>query len=676
MIGVVILCTITPYNNYALANTDMIGSHLPVGLLMLMVAFILLINAPLHRYAPRQALQGGELAVALGMMLVGCALPSVGLMRYLPGHLVAMFHHSALSLEAAELMRRMNLPDWVFPRFTEHDPALRGNEPIVRDFYSRIVLDDPTFLNRLLAIPWSDWLMPALSWGVFFLLLATATLTLTIIFRRQWVENERLPFPLAQIYLSLIETPEEGRALNSLFRSPMLWGTIITVFVLHGFNGLSRYFPQYVPAIPLDYNLEGVLADSPLRFAQREFQRQFVFFTLIGITYFLQSKVAFSLWFFFLMSQLARVFYGQQQAMITEAMERDQIFGAAIPFAAVVLWVGRHHLRVVIGQMFRLPRPGEPQGRYLPYAAAGWGFVLSLIGLVIWLWLAGASIVGGIVIVLMLMLIYLVLMRIVAETGMLYVLIPITVHRPFQLALTELPGGIEARTTLPSFFYAAKFSGMLTHDTRESLGPFVMHAMRVADSAAYDGVRHWRKAVGFTGCLVLALVVAFVVSGAATLYAHYSTAHTLDRAQVAPIGVWGSQILPKVMAIDQTVAYQPDRGGPPEPHNPTGHFLFGAGLTAFLSIMRLRYEAWPFHPVGFILAYTWGLKQVWFSIFLGWLAKVLILRFGGSSAFRSVKPLFMGLILGEALSAGFWLIVTLILAWLGLDYHAIRLLPA
>ena len=35
------------------------------------------------------------------------------------------------------------------------------------------------------------------------------------------------------------------------------------------------------------------------------------------------------------------------------------------------------------------------------------------------------------------------------------------------------------------------------------------------------------------------------------------------------------------------------------------------------------------------------------SIFIGWLLKILILRYGGARLFRQVTPFFLGLIVGD-----------------------------
>ena len=79
LLGVVIVCGLTPFNDYAMANSTFVGFNLPVGLMSLTLAFIVLVNGPLSRYVPRYAFSGGELAVAFSMALVSCAFPSSGL---------------------------------------------------------------------------------------------------------------------------------------------------------------------------------------------------------------------------------------------------------------------------------------------------------------------------------------------------------------------------------------------------------------------------------------------------------------------------------------------------------------------------------------------------------------------------------------------------------------------
>src|SRR5689334_12460411 len=90
LLGVLFICGLTAYNDYVVANTFLIGNFLPIGLLLFMLVLILGINGPLSRLVPRCALSRGELGVVLCMTLVSCALPSSGLMRYLPAEMVGI----------------------------------------------------------------------------------------------------------------------------------------------------------------------------------------------------------------------------------------------------------------------------------------------------------------------------------------------------------------------------------------------------------------------------------------------------------------------------------------------------------------------------------------------------------------------------------------------------------
>lgn len=51
------------------------------------------------------------------------------------------------------------------------------------------------------------------------------------------------------------------------------------------------------------------------------------------------------------------------------------------------------------------------------------------------------------------------------------------------------------------------------------------------------------------------------------------------------------------------------------------------------------------------------MNWVWFSIFLAWLVKTIVLKYGGSAAYRRTRPFFLGLILGQVVVAGMWLVI-------------------
>lgn len=668
LLGVIFICGLTPYNDYAMGNTFLVGNFLPIGLLLFFGCFLLLVNAPLRKWRPGWALGGGELSVALGMTLVASALPSSGLMRYLPASLVGLHNHAAANAEYRELLEKVNLPDWLLPDLQGSTLLERANDPVITNYVGRTPEDQHGFLG-LGAVPWRAWLRPALTWGVLVALLYGAVLSMVVIVRRQWAENERLPFPLATVYLSLIETPAPGRTLNPLFSSRSFWIAFGVVFLLHGINALHQYVPR-VPEIPLGFNFVSLLAGTPFRFTESGFRQSQLYFVMVGISFLLQTRIAFSIWMFYVLYNVVLVAYPRD---FTPAMRFDQSLGTMLVFLLMVIWIGRQHWTMVIRRMLGQRRAGDPDAGYLPYGIAGWSLVLCLVGMVAWLRAAGVPVGVGVLIILLTMMALLLIARVVAETGLVFAQFPAVNVRPFTYALVLPSEPIHAAPQ--GVFFASWFQQLFTHDLRESLSPFALTATRTVDLAAYNGKPHWRRGIGFLGVLVLALFVGYIVAGASTLWTEYRYSATLNTQAWSPINPYGMVSSVQSVVLDTALNHVAPRTGPSEVHSQGGHLLFGGLFTAFLATMRILVSWWPLHPVGYLLAYTYPVSRIWFSVFAGWLVKVLIVRFGGARMVQGARPFFLGLIVGEAGAAAFWVLVSIIANLLGFEYMKVSLLP-
>jgi len=76
--------------------------------------------------------------------------------------------------------------------------------------------------------------------------------------------------------------------------------------------------------------------------------------------------------------------------------------------------------------------------------------------------------------------------------------------------------------------------------------------------------------------------------------------------------------------------------------------------------MRTRFAWWPFHPLGYAMGAAWPAIVYWFSMFLAWLVKLFMLRYGGIRLYRKARVFFLGLILGEFLAALLWVTISVL----------------
>ena len=97
----------------------------------------------------------------------------------------------------------------------------------------------------------------------------------------------------------------------------------------------------------------------------------------------------------------------------------------------------------------------------------------------------------------------------------------------------------------------------------------------------------------------------------------------------------------------------------PVPPASTGLWFITGGfvLTVALSLLRTSFVWWPFHPAGYALALSYAMEYFWMPVFLAWLLKFSIVRYGGITLYRRAVPFFLGLILGDYTMGSLWAII-------------------
>jgi hypothetical protein len=288
---------------------------------------------------------------------------------------------------------------------------------------------------------------------------------------------------------------------------------------------------------------------------------------------------------------------------------------------------------------------------------------------------AGAGWFGGTVLTASLIVLTLVLMRIVAESGIIAIQFTIMIHRPWQYLFTLIPSTAAGITVVKEYFITCLCNVWFTVTQRESIGVFASHALQIAEQAAPETVarRKW-QGIAVIGALMLALLVGYTAGGSSLLYFEYKYAATLDAEGTAPINAYGVGDSATYALVD-AARLNTTHAARQETSTPLQSILTGAGIMSLLSWLSLRFAWWPIHPLGYLLLLSWTTWTIWLSLFLGWLAKVLILRLGGATLYKTSQTFFIGLFMGEVVAIGFWLMVSLARLALDMPYYAIKILP-
>ncbi|MDP7637956.1 MAG: hypothetical protein QF577_10470, partial [Phycisphaerae bacterium] len=78
-------------------------------------------------------------------------------------------------------------------------------------------------------------------------------------------------------------------------------------------------------------------------------------------------------------------------------------------------------------------------------------------------------------------------------------------------------------------------------------------------------------------------------------------------------------------------------------------------ITGLLTLVRVIWLGFPLHPLGFALAFSPAIYELWPSIATGHLIKRFGLRVGGIALIPSVlRPFAVGLFVGDLCTVAFW----------------------
>jgi len=488
-------------------------------------------------------------------------------------------------------------------------------------------------LPRGMPIPWDAWARPLTAWIAFILVFYWVIFCLGVLLRGQWVDRERLVFPLTRLPLAMLEGVDDpSQRVSHVFRSKIMWLAFCIPLILHSWNSMNNFHDAF-QRIPLTGSialLQG-LVSIPFRLN----------LPILGLAYLMPLNVSFSVWFFFLLGRLQLLIFARLGIQIgtgdvwtsggaSPALMYQQA-GAMAVLAIFVVWMARGHLK----EMWRAARTGvkASSSEALSPGTAIFGLAAGVILLFAWLVGTGLSPYVAALLLVGALGVFIALSRIVCEAGLPGCQTPMVPQSFITRGFGPEVLGLKNMTGLG-------ISTVWIGETAANMMNAVIHGLKLASTETKVDRR-----------IGLALLLAVLVGLGGSIWFTMKMAYTYGGINLHNWYFVGAPRWP--------FTYMASVYNAPEPF--VGRLTFtgiGAGFMTLLLVLRQRFLWWPLHPVGFPIANTYTIASYgWFAIFLAWMFKAIILRYGGVPVYRAMLPFFLGLILGEFTTACLWVFI-------------------
>ena len=470
-------------------------SQLAHGILFLL---ILLINPGIGRLRRGWMFNRGELLVIFILMGLGNAAPNL-LSYWLPIVSSPFYHANAENNWLVTITPY--IPDWL----VLHDVAA------IRAFFEGA-------REQTISVPFDVWLVPVLGWLPVVVAFYLATISAMVILRRQWVEKERLIYPIMQLSLDMVRADPTGSVVGPFFRNKIMWLGFCIPVIVGTIIGLHAYFP-FIPTINM--------------FVPFPFFSPRLSFATLGFFFLVQRELVLALWVFTMFKGLQAELYGaigwgtEVEPVIgvgSYAMPSlvHQSMGAMIVLVLGGLWVAREHLQRIVRAAFTKAGQADDGDEIMSYRAAFWTLLVSVIAMLIWLAQIGIPLPAGAILLFFTFIVFVALTRIIAEGGVAVIYTPLEAP---DAALSAIGTSAFSARGLVGLTFARAF----TVDLLNFPMPHVAHGLKL--SGQVEG----RRRMLFWGML-LALLLG--VAGAFCMLMHLTYAYGAINLHCKAPGFW------------------------------------------------------------------------------------------------------------------------------------------
>lgn len=546
---------------------------------------ITILNKIIERISPKSVLSRKELAILYPMLTVASALNGLDMLQLI-GSIIAGPNFLATPENEWRELFLQYLPQWmIISDKSALDKYAQGDS----SFF---------FIGNLQA-----WLTPVAVWSAFTISLVLVMLGITLMLSSRWVSEEKLSYPIIQLPMHMTE--------SGFLKNRVMWiGAAIGLF-LGTVNGLHFFFPGF-PTIGRPVDIGRYFTEKPLNaigwlpIAIQPFA--------IGLGFFMPIDLSFSCWFFYLFWKFENVLTSMMGIRIPGfPFINEQTTGAYVAFALVAIWVARKSIL----KLFKFNHQEKSEKGIQRYALAT--TLIGMSGIIIICLKAGMGLKAIATFFIIYFLISVSIGRIRAELGSpvhdLHFAGPDMMMIYFFGTRRFSPNDL---TIVSTFWY-------FNRAYRSHPMPCILEGVKLGERMDVPATK-----------VATAVIFAAVLGTFFAFFMHLQSAYRY--------GAWG-KMWPAYETFNRLSSWLT---------TPTGGELryifaysFGALFVVALSVFRTHFIWFPLHPVGLVVSSNWGMNPFWFSVFLSWLIKYSLLRYGGLKTYRRNIPLFLGLILGE-----------------------------
>ncbi len=603
-------CLILP-NTYWIAQLEVVRyTHPTLVVPFFNVIFILSLCVSLNlvgvKICRNPPLRPSDLVTVYLMLSISSAIASIDFLQVLISNLGHAFYFATSENEWRTVFLD-SLPVWL----------MVDDEAALQSYYQGgATLFD---LRQL-----KPWILPTVTWIGFILVLFLTMLCLCHLVQRQWIDKEKLTYPIIHLPLEILS------AKPAFLNNKLMWSGLVLAALISLNNGLHFFWPSLAEVPVKRQSISHLFSHLPWNSIGGVRLSFYPF--VIGVSFLIPLDLLSSCWIFYWLHKGQRLLGGLAgwRGLSRFPYQNEQALGVVIGLTCFMLWKGKSYLKT-LAQPNQLARDRLfPAERLALFGLAGGLLILLLFSKQIGMALPVIPIFFALY-----FLVSVFIARMRAELGL-------CVHglaglEPRRVMMNWLGSKALNKETLVSF----ALYGFFNRVYRSHPMPHLLEGFKMSTAIGTP-----------VGWLLPTTLLSVVASGLVVFYVYLDLYYQFGAAS-GYFGPWTLGFGRETFTRLQNWLHFPSES------DPLGLVFTGLGLlgASLLMLLRTRFLGFPLHPLGYAMAGDWGMSNLWSCFFTSFLLKWAIFKFGGLQSYRKVVPFFLGLALGDLVMGSLWSLI-------------------